>query len=649
MKKKILSGIITMTICLSAIVVPSRAYATSNEAYQGVFMKDGIFIYVTLYSGIEPGDSIGVVNHVTEPYMGNYGYVECNTYQELGEIYQNGGKYIIKSEYNDEYGYIEFKKGSICISNEIIDFYNGEYIQISNSGANMSPNMIWLDIPEIHREEIVSSYISIIEGYDWWRSNYTVYDIDKDGIKELITLSEYGYDVFTYKDNEAVFLYNTDYNGMDILEDCEWCCTIDYSLLDGLHIEKPIKVILNGTELSFDQLPIIQNSRTLVPLRAIFEAMGATVDWDGDTQTVISTLFGTTVKLTIGSNILYRNDEAKTLDVPAQIVNNHTMVPARAVAEAFGANVDWDGDTQTVYITTSGNNYTVNTVPEIIFDGFNSNFADFNGMYIDSFSHYTDSNGSENVKFDVYNTNYIYGVVEVFERNGKLSDVAIIDKMSNSTSIKGVLIDDTGKLIKDLFTGNVLTYKQESGYSKKTSISIDIPKGGYIKITNDMSESLVASLINLSDMVLNAKKTYSSLKGFNSETSKEYAQELSLKLIKDVAFSEMLNNPTTYSDDLWKGVADKLYMNSESIGGFIDTISKNLDELADGEFTELMLSTAGNCGISVAEGTFEALAGPAGVALKGFFALTSVTDAITEMNDGVNCMYQGSIKIQDTK
>lgn len=410
-----------------------------------------------------------------------------------------------------------------------------------------------------------------------------------------------------------------------------------------------IDVKLNGNPLSFDQPPIIQNGRTLVPLRAIFEAMGATVDWDGDTQTVISTLFGTTVKLTIGSNILYRNDEAKTLDVPAQIVNNYTMVPARAVAEAFGANVDWDGDTQTVYITTSGNNYTVNTVPEIIFDGFNSNFADFNGMYIDSFSHYTNSNGSENVKFDVYNTNYIYGVVEVFERNGKLSDVAIIDKMSNSTSIKGVLIDDTGKLIKDLFTGNVLTYKQESGYSKKTSISIDIPKGGYIKITNDMSESLVASLINLSDMVLNAKKTYSSLKGFNSETSKEYAQELSLKLIKDVAFSEMLNNPTTYSDDLWKGVADKLYMNSESIGGFIDTISKNLDELADGEFTELMLSTAGNCGISVAEGTFEALAGPAGVALKGMFALTSATDAIMEMNDGVNCMYQGSIKIQDAK
>ena len=88
------------------------------------------------------------------------------------------------------------------------------------------------------------------------------------------------------------------------------------------------------------------------------------------------------------------------------------------------------------------------------------------------------------------------------------------------------------------------------------------------------------------------------------------------------------------------------YMNPESVGGFLGTVSKNLDDFADGELSKLMLSTATDCGISIAEGTFEALSGPAGVALKAMFAITSVTDILIEMNDGLDCLYQGSIRIK---
>ncbi|MGN0183447.1 MAG: stalk domain-containing protein [Candidatus Ornithomonoglobus sp.] len=112
-----------------------------------------------------------------------------------------------------------------------------------------------------------------------------------------------------------------------------------------------VSVTLNGIPVSFDQNPIIEDGRTLVPLRAIFEALGAVIDWDGDTQTVTSTKNGTVVKLKIGDNIMQKNDERIELDVPAKIVNERTLVPARAVAEAFGCKVDWNGDTQTVIIT----------------------------------------------------------------------------------------------------------------------------------------------------------------------------------------------------------------------------------------------------------------------------------------------------------
>lgn len=112
-----------------------------------------------------------------------------------------------------------------------------------------------------------------------------------------------------------------------------------------------IQVTLNGTPISFDQPPIMENGRTLVPLRAIFEALGATVNWDGDTQTVTATRGDTTVSLTIGSDILTKNGQEVVLDVPAKSLSGRTLVPARAVAESFEATVNWDRDTQTVIIT----------------------------------------------------------------------------------------------------------------------------------------------------------------------------------------------------------------------------------------------------------------------------------------------------------
>ncbi|MCL2838657.1 MAG: WG repeat-containing protein [Oscillospiraceae bacterium] len=112
-----------------------------------------------------------------------------------------------------------------------------------------------------------------------------------------------------------------------------------------------ISVTLNGTTIQFDQPPIMQDGRTLVPLRAIFEALGADVEWDGVFQMVTATRGDTVVRLQIGNAVMTVNGENIPLDVPAQIVNDRTLVPARAIAESFGADVQWDGAMQTVIIT----------------------------------------------------------------------------------------------------------------------------------------------------------------------------------------------------------------------------------------------------------------------------------------------------------
>lgn len=113
-----------------------------------------------------------------------------------------------------------------------------------------------------------------------------------------------------------------------------------------------IKVVLDGKNVSFDVPPMIDNGRTLVPLRAIFEAMGATVSWDQTTQTATGTKGSTTVVLKIGSTSPTINGTAKSIDVPGQVVNGRTLAPLRFIGEAFGGTVNWDGATQTATITS---------------------------------------------------------------------------------------------------------------------------------------------------------------------------------------------------------------------------------------------------------------------------------------------------------
>ena len=114
-----------------------------------------------------------------------------------------------------------------------------------------------------------------------------------------------------------------------------------------------IRVQLNGQTMSFEVPPIIENGRTLVPLRAIFEALGATVEWNGDTRTVTATQGNMVIILPIGSLTPTVNGVDYPLDVAATIVNGRTLAPLRFVGETLGATVDWDGDTRTVFISTN--------------------------------------------------------------------------------------------------------------------------------------------------------------------------------------------------------------------------------------------------------------------------------------------------------
>lgn len=111
-----------------------------------------------------------------------------------------------------------------------------------------------------------------------------------------------------------------------------------------------VRVFVDGDPVALDQPPVIQGSRVLVPLRGIFERMGATVEWRPATRTVLAASGSTLVELQIGSRIARVNGSPVTLDVPAMIIGGRTLVPLRFISESLGAGVQWDAAARTVLI-----------------------------------------------------------------------------------------------------------------------------------------------------------------------------------------------------------------------------------------------------------------------------------------------------------
>lgn len=131
----------------------------------------------------------------------------------------------------------------------------------------------------------------------------------------------------------------------------------DADVVVSLQIDNPLMKI-NGTSTEIDEgrgtKPTIADGRTLVPIRAVIEAFGGEVKWDSDAKAVIMTMNGDTIKLVIDSTAAYLNNNMRTLDVAPAIINERTMLPLRFVAEGFNLGVAWDSTNRTVTVIKNG-------------------------------------------------------------------------------------------------------------------------------------------------------------------------------------------------------------------------------------------------------------------------------------------------------
>lgn len=123
-----------------------------------------------------------------------------------------------------------------------------------------------------------------------------------------------------------------------------------------------VRVEIDGKSLEFDVAPRIENGRTLVPFKAIFEALGLNIDWIGEQR--IATAYSADMNVSIKIDAAYGNinGELIELDVPAKIVNGRTLVPLKFISEAFGNEVKWDAEKRLVSITSGFKQYVYTEV-----------------------------------------------------------------------------------------------------------------------------------------------------------------------------------------------------------------------------------------------------------------------------------------------
>lgn len=342
-------------------------------------------------------------------------------------------------------------------------------------------------------------------------------------------------------------------------------------------------------------------------------------------------------KITIGVSVYTNGEIVSDVSQITFSIDNSNIVKRSKVSslnnQFFYVTLEGN-DIGTTYITFSDSNtgyvaqvpitvfqdhlhsYTLGAVPTQNIDKYESNFYNVNGLFVDNYTYAMQADGSASVSFDVYNTNYIYGMVEIYDSNGQLKDAVMIDKVkNNATSIKGAVWDNFWCLAHDIVDGDLLTYRQESGYSKKTSISVTIPQDGYIKITNDSQTSWLVSLINGIDLTMQISSLNKKVSNYNPNDS-GFVSELTKKVINEKIKTEAINESQDLVKEFNKNIAINMSQSSDALGNFINTFTKNLNAL---NFDKIVIETCSDMGVGMAENVFTYFAGPIGKVLEASF------------------------------
>lgn len=381
-------------------------------------------------------------------------------------------------------------------------------------------------------------------------------------------------------------------------------------------------------------VPVIQDGRTLVPIRAVMESFGSSVYWDGETRQVYISTNNSYIRLTIDSDTALINtredtDKPVKLDVAPQIINGRTMVPLRFVAESAGLDVDWNGDERVITITEPKG-------ATVKFANVEGEFAPIKDLFkirmgAKDTAVYTHNGEQHTITTDItsietfmdaeteFDPNKSYSSITVDGKKYEISNVfnfsyiGVADLSPNADGFEIVLMD---KGVSDDNTATVFTYNQHGLVCTKTYSGLPYPyyengtgtvycdgNGHIINEYLGFTDTMYAYSLNTimgGDGIVSLDGEYIDLKADSEIIGKEF------KFARDYVADYRLVDafPTTH-DDLWNigeyncvampkdstfVINDIIYMENEDFGtrhvqGFCATI--------DGQKYVMLLQYAG--------------------------------------------------------
>lgn len=189
-----------------------------------------------------------------------------------------------------------------------------------------------------------------------------------------------------------------------------------------------------------------------------------------------------------------------------------------------------------------------------------------------------------------------------------------------------------------------MSYRQASGFSVPTSISIKVPKDGYFKITMDPTESHLVGIINGADIAMSISSLVKSMKGYK-EKSKEFTEKLTKELVEEKVLENLDKNKTKYPKSIWKIWTKQNLTTGQDVGSYGQSVLNNLKQL---DVLDLVAKAAKSCGVSIGEDVFTYFSGPIGQVMKGLFTMTKIENLLLQCNDSGKLSGSGLITIKNS-
>lgn len=241
------------------------------------------------------------------------------------------------------------------------------------------------------------------------------------------------------------------------------------SIFNSACFAKDIEVLMDGEKITFDTVPIIENDRTLVPFRKIFETLGYKISWDSNNKKVNAIKKGKEIELTIDNKNIIVNGETISSDIAPKIINSRTYVPIRIVSEYSDCDVLWDSVTKTVLIYKKQEPYEMGTQ-----DAFARFATDGKYIYYSPFEEnvyrFTESLQKKELPFKVEDSlnvykNKLYARIKKEEYDFHLESVDLKDfknKDISNQEIRGSVIHN-GKIYYEYFPSSIDKDKKNTG------------------------------------------------------------------------------------------------------------------------------------------------------------------------------------------